>query len=202
MGSRSRIVSTSLTNSILVILAGGASSRMKTAKALLKFGDKTLLDFMLDKFSAKFMDVYVASSQRYSDVPHIPDLWAVRHGPVGAIISTILYFGDKSNYSLTFIPVDMPYFSLDEIDALNLATHEVCYFIGSPLPIKICVSPQIILSCQNIAYQLANGESYSVKRFMQEISSDVIELTTVNQNSLKNINYPEEWEEFCNENSI
>ncbi len=195
-------MSTSLITSILVVLAGGASSRMKTDKALLKFYDKTLLDFMLDKFSVRFTEVYVSSSQCYSDALHIPDLWTVRHGPVGAIISTILYLGDKSNYSVTFIPVDMPYFSFDEIDALNFAGHEVGYFIGSPLPIKICVSPHIIQFCQHIAHQLGNGESYSVKRFMQEISSDVAELTTANPNSLKNINYPEEWEAFCNENSI
>lgn len=48
----------------LVILAGGKSKRMGTNKALLKVGDKTLLEHMVNIFKDKFDEIYLSVNEK------------------------------------------------------------------------------------------------------------------------------------------
>lgn len=48
----------------LVILAGGKSKRMGTNKALLKVGDKTLLEHMVSIFKDKFDEIYLSVNEK------------------------------------------------------------------------------------------------------------------------------------------
>ena len=48
----------------LVILCGGDSSRMGTTKALLPFEDKTMVEYIYDKFSPYFNKIYLSVNER------------------------------------------------------------------------------------------------------------------------------------------
>jgi hypothetical protein len=64
------------------------------------------------------------------------------------------------------------------------------------------LSSQIIDYVHKVANQFNDSVTYSVKKFIAgaPVSANVIEL--VEYDCLKNINYPQEWEEFCHENSM
>ena len=81
-------------NKTLVILCGGDSSRMGTKKALLPFEDKTMVEYIYDKFSPFFDKIYLSVNER-GDLAHlglnaqeIPDI-SRNAGPFGAILSCL-----------------------------------------------------------------------------------------------------------------
>ena len=195
---------TSLESRILVIIAGGAASRIQQPKALLPIGKQTLLAYMVTKLSANFAQVYVSSSTNYlAELPHLADLWTSQLGPVSAIVSSTIHLQANFNYRLTFVPVDMPYLNSAVLDKL-ISTDDasISYFKDSPLPLEMYLSSQIIDYVHKVANQFNDSVTYSVKKFIAgaPVSANVIEL--VEYDCLKNINYPQEWEEFCHENSM
>ena len=98
-------------NKTLVILCGGDSSRMGTKKALLPFEDKTMVEYIYDKFSPFFDKVYLSVNER-GDLAHlglnaqeIPDI-SRNAGPFGAILSCLtMISGDRA----FFMSVDTPF---------------------------------------------------------------------------------------------
>ena len=95
----------------LVILCGGDSSRMGTKKALLPFEDKTMVEYIYDKFSPFFDKIYLSVNER-GDFAHlglaaqeIPDIYR-NAGPFGAILSCLtMLSGDRA----FFMSVDTPF---------------------------------------------------------------------------------------------
>ena len=98
-------------NRTLVILCGGDSSRMGTKKALLPFEDKTMVEYIYDKFSPFFDKVYLSVNERGDlshlglDAQEIPDI-SRNAGPYGAILSCLtMISGDRA----FFMSVDTPF---------------------------------------------------------------------------------------------
>lgn len=98
-------------NRTLVILCGGDSSRMGTKKALLPFEDKTMVEYIYDKFSPYFDKVYLSVNERGDlshlglDAQEIPDI-SRNAGPTGAILSCLtMITGDRA----FFMSVDTPF---------------------------------------------------------------------------------------------
>ena len=98
-------------NRTLVILCGGDSSRMGTKKALLPFEDKTMVEYIYDKFSPFFNKIYLSVNER-GDLTHlglnaqeIPDI-SRNAGPIGATLSCLtMISGDRA----FFMSVDTPF---------------------------------------------------------------------------------------------
>ncbi len=95
----------------LVILCGGDSSRMGTKKALLPFENKTMVEYIYDKFSPYFDKVYLSVNERGDlahlglDAQEIPDI-SRNAGPYGAILSSLtMISGDRA----FFMSVDTPF---------------------------------------------------------------------------------------------
>jgi molybdopterin-guanine dinucleotide biosynthesis protein A len=88
------------------VLAGGASSRMGTDKALLKFGDRTLVEHALMLLASLDLSPRIVGSRedlaRYA--PVVADL-RPGCGPLSGIEAGLL--ASKTEYAL-FIPVDLP----------------------------------------------------------------------------------------------
>ena len=98
-------------NRTLVILCGGDSSRMGTKKALLPFEDKTMVEYIYDKFSPYFNKIYLSVNERGDlshlnlDAQEIPDI-SRNAGPYGAILSCLtMISGDRA----FFMSVDTPF---------------------------------------------------------------------------------------------
>ena len=116
-------------NRTLVILCGGDSSRMGTKKALLPFEDKTMVEYIYDKFSPYFNKIYLSVNER-GDLTHlklnaqeIPDI-SRNAGPYGAILSCLtMISGDRA----FFMSVDTPF--LDPRTAVFLYDRSLTYDI-------------------------------------------------------------------------
>lgn len=114
-------------NKTLVILCGGDSSRMGTKKALLPFEDKTMVEYIYDKFSPYFDKIYLSVNER-GDLTHlgldaieIPDI-SRKAGPFGAILSCLtMITGDRA----FIMSVDTPF--LDPRTAMLLYEHSSNY---------------------------------------------------------------------------
>jgi molybdopterin-guanine dinucleotide biosynthesis protein A len=118
-------------NRTLVILCGGDSSRMGTKKALLPFEDKTMVEYIYDKFSPFFDKIYLSVNERGDlthlglDAQEIPDIYR-NAGPVGAILSCLtMISGDRA----FFMSVDTPF--MDPRIAAYLYDHSYNYDITS-----------------------------------------------------------------------
>lgn len=203
MGTRSRIMSAPLDTTI-IILAGGESRRMQQDKAELKIGQQTLLQLLIDKFAMHVAEIYISSSKQHLVTnQYIPDLWIKKLGPVGAIVSSILYLQTSHlNQAIIFTPVDMPKISLTEFQQLLNNKSNGAYFINTPLPLMLKVTSQLINHCQNIASLLDNGHDYSIKKFIAESGIIFEQCQCLNPQQLINVNYPYEWEQFCHETSM
>jgi len=116
-------------NRTLVILCGGDSSRMGTKKALLPFEDKTMVEYIYDKFSPFFNKIYLSVNERGDlthlglDAQEIPDI-SRNAGPIGAMLSSLtMISGDRA----FFMSVDTPF--MDPRTAAYLYDHSTNFDI-------------------------------------------------------------------------
>ena len=115
----------------LVILCGGDSSRMGTTKALLPFEDKTMVEYIYDKFSPYFNKIYLSVNER-GDLSHlqlkaqeIPDI-SRNAGPYGGIMSSLTMISGEKAF---FMSVDTPF--MDPRTAVFLYDNSENYDITS-----------------------------------------------------------------------
>jgi molybdopterin-guanine dinucleotide biosynthesis protein A len=104
---------------------------MGTNKALLPFEDKTMVEYIYDKFSPFFDKVYFSVNERGDfaqlglNVQEIPDIYR-NAGPYGAILSCLtMISGDRA----FFMSVDTPF--MDPRIAVYLYDHSQDYDITS-----------------------------------------------------------------------
>ena len=117
-----------------VLLAGGRSSRMGTDKALLPWGNGTLLTHMRGMLiDAGAVEVVVSGDR--PDVGGVPD--ATRDtGPMGALSQLASRLTDGT---WIVVPVDMPLLSTDLLHALRAADAACACVEGHPLPMMLRV---------------------------------------------------------------
>lgn len=101
-----------------VILCGGRSSRMKTDKALLKLGERTIIEIILDKLKSIFKEIIISSNESHKyeflNVRIINDIYTNR-GPLAGIHSALTY----SNQEKIFVSAcDIPLVPKEMIDFL------------------------------------------------------------------------------------
>ncbi|MBU4342451.1 MAG: molybdenum cofactor guanylyltransferase [Candidatus Omnitrophica bacterium] len=99
-----------------IILAGGKSTRMKTDKAFLKLGPKTMIEELVSKLEKKFSKLMIIANdkERYSrfDMQVIEDIIPDK-GPLGGIYTGLV----KSDSFYNFIfSCDAPFVNPDLID--------------------------------------------------------------------------------------
>ncbi len=98
-----------------IVLAGGDSHRLGTAKASLTFDDRTLLEIVIDRLSAVCRQVIVASgSQSASDIPGPPVQFVKDNvpgaGPLAGVQAGLTVA--STEFSLV-VACDMPFLSVD-----------------------------------------------------------------------------------------
>ena len=188
-----------LEDTIVVILAGGASSRMGQNKADLELptGQK-LLEYMISKFSN--YNVFISGAYNLQNITSIKDVFDIRHGPVAGFISSLLWVIHNTPQikQCVFVPVDMAYLENIDIKELISAKSEIAFFKDSYLPLKIRLSNSTKAICNQILKQIKQGTSYSVSKFIDQFES-ITKLSTIKSKNLTNINYLEDWNKFKNE---
>jgi molybdopterin-guanine dinucleotide biosynthesis protein A len=108
-----------MNNSILIIMAGGKSSRMKCDKALLPFGGyNSLAEYQYRRFKASFAKVYISAKNNKFDfsVNIIEDAY-ISSSPLVALVSIFETLTDVEEVFI--LSVDAPSINLGVFQALK-----------------------------------------------------------------------------------
>lgn len=101
-----------------IILSGGKSSRMGTNKALLKIGDKTIIERVRDQMQQIFKDVVLITNTpeeyKFLDLPIYEDIYKHK-GPLAGIHSGLLNSSTDTNF---IISCDLPLITKEMIEYL------------------------------------------------------------------------------------
>ena len=115
-----------------IILSGGKSSRMRTDKALLKFGDITVIEIVTDKMKQIFNEVIISTNNKndysFLNLPIIQDEF-IDKGPLSGLHSAIKSSGTEKNF---VISCDMP-----------LISPEMITFIANYISDKEIILPEV-----------------------------------------------------------
>ena len=172
------------------ILAGGKSSRMGQDKAGLRLYGKTLLQHMQSILSeAGMQNLYVSHPQSIPD--DMPG-----HGPLSgihAILKQVL----KHHTHILFVPVDMPGLTSSLIKRLVEApcAAPLVHYASYNMPFRLIAQRQWF----ELAGRLLQKKSdVSLGTFQEHIAGSlVIESTGLDQHAFRNVNTPEQWDDFA-----
>lgn len=96
-----------------VILSGGHSRRMGQNKALMPFGDRRLIDWVIEVFSSVFSELLIVTNTPdvYADleIPMVGDVVSNK-GPLGGIYSAIYHVATSHCF---VVACDMPFLNTD-----------------------------------------------------------------------------------------
>ena len=100
----------------LIILSGGRSRRMQENKAFIRVGGKRIIDIMMERFRAVFLEVLIISNEPelYAEfgVPVYPDIYPCRV-PLAGVHTGLV----RANCEVaTVIACDMPFISLELLE--------------------------------------------------------------------------------------
>lgn len=183
------------------VVAGGRSRRMSRDKAVLAWGETTLLDHALDRLRSVCGSVRILSGAeaRYADrdVPVDVDVMAGA-GPLGGVLTGLLRLGPASALGL-FLAVDVPFASVPLLQRLvELAEdHDAVVPVAADGPHPLCAAYRA--TCLDpIRRRLDAGErrmtcfwpDVRVRKVGEEELRCYGDPTTL----LRNINSPEDYE--------
>ena len=117
-------------NHALIILCGGGSTRMGTDKALLPFGEVSLLEYLVNKYKPHFSHIYLSVKKpgEYTHlslpVTEIADLY-MNAGPMSGVFSGLSMMDEDQAFIL---PIDTPFLEpevglqlLEHLDGFDIA---------------------------------------------------------------------------------
>ena len=186
-----------------IILCGGKSSRMQTNKALLKLGDKTVIEIVAVKLKSIFNEVLISAndSKEYDflKLPVVNDVF-IGKGPLAGIHSALKYSSTKKNF---IISCDMPFISVGLIRYfIHLNSKKSILLPKSNGRIQqLCgiYSKSVINEIENI-FKLSEKDKNikgSVYELIERVSIEFIDVDDqhfYNKNIFLNMNTPTEYE--------
>lgn len=186
-----------------IILCGGKSSRMQTNKALLKLGDKTVIEIVAAKLKSIFNEVLISANNcneyDFLNLPVVNDYF-VGKGPLAGIHSALKYSSTDKNF---IISCDMPLISVELIKYLiNLNSEKSILLPKSNRRIQqLCgiYSKSVIDEIENI-FKLSEKDKNikgSVYELLERASNEIIDVDDLNfysKNIFLNMNSPEDYE--------
>lgn len=188
-----------------IILCGGKSSRMQTNKALLKLGDKTIIEIILEEMKKVFSKIILSANEcddfSFLNIPIVKDS-QVNRGPLAGIYSSLKYSTTQKNFITT---CDLP-----------LINHKIIEFLlqhnsGAEIIVPVfndeterlfgLFDRSLLTKIENI-FSLS-GKDKSVKGSVYDLhqAADVkqIDLTGVeyfNKEMFLNMNTPDDYEQI------
>ncbi len=175
---------------VILILSGGRSLRMGQDKSVLKRGERTLLQWQVERFQQAGFEVVSGLKDQYADYP----------GPLAGIHAALLARPDVSNWFI--LPVDMPQFSVQDAEVLIQTGSEqqrLCCFERNPLPLFLPVNDKLIHQLEQWLEDPEGPRSvYALVQFQNGLMLSIDDPAP----QLNNINTPEQWQTYLNGVSI
>lgn len=178
-----------------IILTGGESKRMGINKALLKLGNKSVIEIISDLLTKIFDHVFISTNSNveyeFLNLPIINDIYK-NLGPLSGIHAGLKYSKTENNF---FIPNDLPFIDFQTIEYIikNSVDSLITIPIINNYPLYVCgvYSKNILSDIENLFSE--NPERASIKSLTKIINTKFLEIE--NQNFYKP-------EKFINMNTI
>ncbi|MBU2494255.1 MAG: molybdenum cofactor guanylyltransferase [Bacteroidetes bacterium] len=208
-------------NITAIVLAGGKSSRMKTNKALLKIGNLSIINILVEKLDLLFNSVIIISNfpDEYTETGKIiyKDIYPFL-GPVAGIHSGLFHSNTENNF---IISCDMPLITIEAIKYLQNFPSEkdaVLYALHGNLQI-LCgiykkrvyiLAEQFLIKYKNIKNS-KNKINLKLFDLIKALNVDIINIDNLkfynenlffNMNTEKDYNYIIEMLEIKNKTKI
>lgn len=170
-----------------VLLAGGASSRMGHDKALLPWGNATLLERQYRLLESLGLDKVLVAGKR-PGYPCVEDFMPYA-GPLAALSNIVESLHRDTR--MIVIAVDMPLLEKAHLDVLMEHAAPLVAYEGHPLPFAVTLQDDFI----NIMRTRLRRGMKNLRGLWDEVAeSHWIEAFT--KDFLLNANTPQEWQDF------
>jgi molybdenum cofactor guanylyltransferase len=186
-----------------IILCGGKSSRMQTNKALLKLGEKTIIENIVDEmrkvFDAVIISANVCNEFSFLNLPMIKDSFTDR-GPLSGIYSALQYSNTQKNFITT---CDLPFISSEMIEYLIKTDSEkdiIIPVINSRPERLFGVYKKSVLNIIEEIFTASEqdksikGSVYDLHKKAEVESIEISNLSFYNESMFLNMNTPEDYE--------
>lgn len=180
-----------------LVLAGGKSSRMKTDKADLLFGDKTLQQRSVDLLhSVGLSEVLISRNGCHANADYLADIYPNK-GPLGGIYSALKH----TTNDLLVVAIDMPLLNSALLTRLlnfyqqkmHIKTMCLAHFSDFPLPIYIKNNP--VTQHYLLSVLSATDSNLSIKQFIKACQAESLASSEID--AFSNINTPEQYSQLC-----
>ena len=184
-----------------VILAGGASRRMGADKAMLSFGNGTLLSHALARISAQSGPVVISRHDddlaEFDGAPVVTDGGGEHAGPLSGILAALRHFEREPSTHIASVAVDTPFFPADFIARLQAANPAPDQVIAARSNDRVhpVFTLWPVLLADDLAARLATGNR-RLMSFLERHPHRFVDFEmTGDSDPFFNINTPEELEQ-------
>tara|TARA_B100001167_G_C16658846_1_gene252244 strand:- start:57 stop:659 length:603 start_codon:yes stop_codon:yes gene_type:complete len=183
-------------NVLPVILAGGKSRRFGADKAVAKLGDKSLIDYTINKLEPKFAEILVITNNPMqvskNNIFFIKDTMAGQLGPLVGILSAMEWVknNDKNYEWIISFPCDTPFFEEEIIDKVinsQKSSDKKLLFLKSGNKRHNIFGLWSIELMEQLRNDINQG-ARKVEDWANKIGTEIVEINSESDKSFLNIN--------------
>ena len=183
-------------NVLPVILAGGKSRRFGADKAVAKLGDKSLINYTINKLEPKFAEILVITNNPMqvskNNIFFIKDTLAGQLGPLVGILSAMEWVknNDKNYEWIISFPCDTPFFEEEIIDKVinsQKSSDKKLLFLKSGNKRHNIFGLWSIELMEQLRNDIIQG-ARKVEDWANKIGTEIVEINSESDKSFLNIN--------------
>ena len=183
-------------NVLPVILAGGKSRRFGADKAVAKLGDKSLIDYTINKLEPKFAEILVITNNPMqvskNNIFFIKDIMSGQLGPLVGILSAMEWVknNDKNYEWIISFPCDTPFFEekiIDKVINSQKSSDKKLLFLKSGNKRHNIFGLWSIELMEQLRNDINQGVR-KVEDWANKIGTEIVEINSESDKSFLNIN--------------
>ena len=183
-------------NVLPVILAGGKSRRFGADKAVAKLGEKSLIDYTINKLEPKFAEILIITNNTMqvskNNIFFIKDTLAGQLGPLVGILSAMEWVknNDKNYEWIISFPCDTPFFEEEIIDKVinsQKSSDKKLLFLKSGNKRHNIFGLWSIELMEQLRNDINQG-ARKVEDWANKIGAEIVEINSESDKSFLNIN--------------
>jgi len=183
-------------NVLPVILAGGKSRRFGADKAVAKLGEKSLIDYTINKLKSKFAEILIITNNSMqvskNNIFFIKDTMAGQLGPLVGILSAMEWVknNDKNYEWIISFPCDTPFFEekiIDKVINSQKSSDKKLLYLKSGNKRHNIFGLWSIELMEQLRNDINQG-ARKVEDWANKIGTEIVEINSKSDKSFLNIN--------------